>query len=161
MPSLVIESSNPEETAQIGQLIGSSVLPGTTIGLEGTLGAGKTNLVQAIADALAIDRSTVVSPTFTMIQLYRGSESLVHIDAYRIADEDEFFELGIHEYLEDDSIVAMEWADRFNELLPDDRLTIRIEVVDELRRHISIDWPDQSAISKQVGETIARKNAGV
>jgi tRNA threonylcarbamoyladenosine biosynthesis protein TsaE len=161
MPSLVIESSNPEETAQIGQLIGSSVLPGTTIGLEGTLGAGKTNLVQAIADALAIDRSTVVSPTFTMIQLYRGSESLVHIDAYRIADEDEFFELGIHEYLEDDSIVAMEWADRFNELLPDDRLTIRIEVVDELRRHISIDWPDQSAISKQVGETIAQKNAGV
>lgn len=161
MPSLVIESSNPEETAQIGQLIGSSVLPGTTIGLEGTLGAGKTNLVQAIADALAIDRSTVVSPTFTMIQLYRGSESLVHIDAYRIADEDEFFELGIHEYLEDDSIVAMEWADRFNELLPDDRLTIRIEVVDELRRHISIDWPDQSAIAKQVGETIARKNAEV
>ena len=81
MPSLVIESSNPEQTAQIGQLIGSSLLPGTTLGLEGTLGAGKTNLVQAIADSLGIDRSSVVSPTFTMIQLYRGSESLVHIDA--------------------------------------------------------------------------------
>jgi len=159
MPSLVIESSNPEQTAQIGQLIGSSLLPGTTLGLEGTLGAGKTNLVQAIADSLGIDRSSVVSPTFTMIQLYRGSESLVHIDAYRISDEDEFFELGIHEYLEDDSIVAMEWSDRFGDLLPDDRLTIRIDVLDEQCRNIVISWPDHSETAERVGQTIASKNA--
>ena len=161
MPTLVIESSNPAETMRIGRLIGSSLISGITIGLEGTLGAGKTNLVQAIADALNIDRGTVVSPTFTMIQLHQGTESLVHIDAYRISDEDEFFELGIHEYLEDDSIVAIEWADRFDELLPDDRLTIRIEVIDEHRRKITIGWPQRSEIAQRVGQMITAKNTEV
>ena len=142
------------DTKRVGGLIGECLRPGVTIALQGTLGAGKTNLVQAIAESLNVDRKTVVSPTFTMIQVHRGRLTLVHIDAYRIADEDEFFELGIDEYLENDSVVAMEWAEKFSELLPMDRLEIAIEVVDETVRNLTISWPASESTARETGHAI-------
>ena len=70
--TITIESAGPADTAIIGQAVGTALPPGTLLTLQGTLGAGKTNLVQAIADALGIDRKNVVSPTFTMIQIHHG-----------------------------------------------------------------------------------------
>ena len=157
---LTVVSRSVGETERIGGLIGTCLQPGVTIALNGTLGAGKTNLVQAIAEALRIDRKTVVSPTFTMIQLYQGAHTLVHIDAYRIADEDEFFELGIAEYFEDDSIVAIEWAGKFSELLPENQIGIEIQVLDETSRRLQFSWSSSARIANQVGLSLVARFSG-
>lgn len=105
------------------------VPPGTTIGLVGTLGAGKTTLVQAIARAAGIDTSNVTSPTFTLHQTHRGSITLHHLDAYRVADEEEFLELGVDELFEDATAwTLVEWADLVKEAMPIDTLWLTIEL---------------------------------
>jgi len=102
--------------------------PGTMVALEGTLGAGKTRLVQAIACALGVPEGDVVSPTFVLIGEYHGHRSIYHFDAYRLRDDDEFLELGPDEYFESDGLTFVEWADRVAACLPEDRIEIRIEV---------------------------------
>jgi len=103
--------------------------PPLTIGLVGTLGAGKTSLTQAIARAAGIDSSDVTSPTFTLLQTHNGRIRIHHLDAYRIADEDEFLELGIQELFEDQQAwTVIEWADRVEGVLPIDTLWITIEI---------------------------------
>ncbi|MGV3483321.1 MAG: tRNA (adenosine(37)-N6)-threonylcarbamoyltransferase complex ATPase subunit type 1 TsaE [Planctomycetaceae bacterium] len=101
------------------------------IGLRGTLGAGKTRLVQAFAAEAGVDPATVTSPTFTLVQHYRGDRLMHHIDAYRLADEDEFIELGGEELVEDEATVLIEWPDRIAACLPKDILMIDIEVDDD------------------------------
>ena len=139
-----------------GDLVGK--LPNfAVIALTGTLGAGKTRLVQAIASELMIDASSVTSPTYTLMQTHHGfrqddqrrqAVELCHVDAYRIADEDEWFDAGVQEqidapvragdHLGDDSTcnwICVEWADRFAELIPDDAIWINIALdASELRR---------------------------
>jgi tRNA threonylcarbamoyladenosine biosynthesis protein TsaE len=100
------------------------------IALEGTLGAGKTQLTRFLALALGADSASISSPTFVLLQSYATNPPMIHVDAYRIADEDEFLEIGIEEYLESDCITIIEWADRFPEILPRDHLRIRLELSD-------------------------------
>ena len=101
------------------------------VGLVGTLGAGKTTLVQAIARAAGIDAADVTSPTFTLLQTYRGSITLHHLDAYRLTDEDEFLELGVEELFEDGGAwTLIEWADRVRDVLPAETLWIEIKIDD-------------------------------
>lgn len=100
-----------------------------TIGLLGTLGAGKTTLVQAIARAAGIDSDDVTSPTFTLLQTHHGKPTLHHLDAYRVADEDEFLELGVEELFEEDQTwTLIEWADRVESVMPADTLWIEISL---------------------------------
>jgi tRNA threonylcarbamoyl adenosine modification protein YjeE len=158
--SITCLSQDDGDTRRLGATIAGCLHAGTLIALQGTLGAGKTSLVRAMAAALGVDPKTVVSPTFTMIQVYPGRLPIVHIDAYRIGDEDEFLELGIHEYLDDESVVvAMEWADRFADLLPADHLQIEIEVLGETGRRFSISWPDRPGPDRQTGLAILRELA--
>ncbi len=97
------------------------------IGLVGTLGAGKTSLVQAVARAAGIDSADVTSPTFTLLQTHHGSLTLHHLDAYRVADEDEFLELGVEELFDDGQAwTLIEWADRVKDVMPTDTLWIEI-----------------------------------
>lgn len=104
------------------------------IGLVGTLGAGKTTLTQAVAAAANVDPEDVTSPTFTLLCSYQARVAgdpieLHHLDAYRIGDEDEFLELGIEELFDaPDAWVLIEWADRFESLMPIDTLWLRIEL---------------------------------
>ncbi len=105
------------------------------IGLRGTLGAGKTRLVQAIAAAAGIDVSDVTSPTFTIVQHYHGSRQIHHIDAYRLADEDEFIQLGGEELFDDEAMVLIEWPERISGSLPRDSLMLDIDVDDHDEKH--------------------------
>jgi len=100
------------------------------VGLRGSLGAGKTRLAQSIAQAGGVDVADVTSPTFTIVQHYRGDRLIHHIDAYRLADEDEFFELGGYELLDDDAMVLIEWPERIARGLPPGGLNIDIEIED-------------------------------
>lgn len=135
MPALVFDAHNESDTARLGQALAEALPDGTTVALCGTLGAGKTRLVQAIAAATGVDRDEVVSPTFVLIQEHFGRRALYHIDAYRLRSNDEFLALGPEEYFDNDGLVLIEWANRVADCLPPERVEVRIEVVgDEARR---------------------------
>jgi tRNA threonylcarbamoyladenosine biosynthesis protein TsaE len=102
------------------------------VGLVGTLGAGKTSLVQALARAAGIDSGDVTSPTFTLLQTHQGSVRIHHLDAYRVADEDEFLELGVDELFDDPQAwTLIEWADRVARVMPANSLWIMISIDDD------------------------------
>jgi len=145
MPSLHFDARNESDTAALGGALAAALPPGTTVGLYGTLGAGKTRLVQAVAEALGVEHRSVVSPTFVLIQEYAGHLShagfarpVYHIDAYRLASLDEFLDLGPDEYFESDGVVLIEWADRVEAALPPRRIDVRMEVTGDQSRHIEV-----------------------
>ena len=108
------------------------------IGLVGTLGAGKTKLVQLLVQAASGGAAEVTSPTFTLVQSYAGTPPVHHLDAYRVADEDEFLELGVEELFDDEAWTIVEWADRVRSVMPHETLWIRLRVeADEYYRTIS------------------------
>jgi tRNA threonylcarbamoyladenosine biosynthesis protein TsaE len=138
MSQFVYEAANEAATDRFGSSLAVLLPPGTTIALSGTLGAGKTRLVQAIAAAYGVPRDEVVSPTFVLCQQYRGTRNINHLDAYRLRDEDEFLELGVEEMFESDAITIIEWADRISGVLPDEYLEIDIEVTGRTTRRFHV-----------------------
>ena len=138
MISCRYHAADERATAALGAALADVLPEGTTVALCGTLGAGKTRLVQAIAEAAGVDRRQVLSPTFVLIQEYHGRRALYHIDAYRLRDEDEFLALGPEEYFEGDGLVLVEWADRVQGCLPADRVEVRIEVTGPESRQFEI-----------------------
>ncbi len=127
-------ATSERDTVRLGRAIADVLPAGTTVALMGTLGAGKTRLVQAIAQQYGIAPENVVSPTFVLCQEHHGHRTLYHMDAYRLRDDDEFLQLGPEEYFESDGITLLEWADRVIDCLPPERLEIHIEVVDNTSR---------------------------
>jgi tRNA threonylcarbamoyladenosine biosynthesis protein TsaE len=128
MTSFTFDADNESATAAFGAALAKVLPGGTTVALCGTLGAGKTRLVQAIAESLGIDRHEVVSPTFVLVQEHHGRRVIYHIDTYRLRDEDEFLALGPEEFFDSDGLVLIEWADRVEHCLPKERVQIDIEV---------------------------------
>ncbi len=138
MTPLIYESIDEAGTATLGAALAEVLPDGTTVAMLGTLGAGKTRLVQAIAEASGVDRRTVLSPTFVLVHEYAGHRPIYHLDAYRIADEDEFEQLGPDEYFDGDGLTLVEWADRVDACLPRERIEIRIEVAGDHARRFTI-----------------------
>ena len=148
---LTFIANNEQDTERLGAVLAAELPPGTVVGLVGTLGAGKTRLVQAVAKALGVPPGNVTSPTFVLVNEYRGGRMPVyHCDTYRLKDEDEFLALGPEEFFESNGLTFVEWADRVAALLPKDRVDITIEVIDETKRRINI-----NATSRQLNERIA------
>lgn len=131
-------STSEEDTRRLGAALAKVLPAGTTVALVGTLGAGKTRLVQAIAEACGVPADTVVSPTFVLCQEYHGRRSVYHMDAYRLRDDDEFLQLGPEEYFESDGITLIEWADRVTDCLPPDRIEVHIKVAGHTSREFDI-----------------------
>lgn len=121
--------ASPAETARLGEALGGCLSPGDTLGLVGDLGAGKTCFVQGLAAGLAVPAAArVTSPTFTLINEYRGGRiTLHHVDLYRIERARELDELGLDELIGGGGALAIEWSDRFS-VLPADHLEVRLEV---------------------------------
>ena len=138
MTQFSFEAFSEADTAALGAALADALPEGTTVALCGTLGAGKTRLVQAIAEAVGVDRRDVLSPTFVLIQEYHGRRGVCHIDAYRLRDEAEFLALGPEEYFDGDGLVLVEWADRVMNCLPKDRIEIRIEVTGPQSRRFEV-----------------------
>ncbi len=126
------------DTDRLGAALADALPPGTTVALIGTLGAGKTRLVQAAAAALGVPRDAATSPTFVLVNEYRGRLPIYHIDAYRLRDEDEFLELGPEEYFESAGLTFIEWADRVAACLPVEHIEIRCEAVGETERRFTM-----------------------
>ncbi|UUO09065.1 tRNA (adenosine(37)-N6)-threonylcarbamoyltransferase complex ATPase subunit type 1 TsaE [Blastopirellula sp. J2-11] len=148
-----LKLSSEVDTDRLGRLLAELLPDGTTIALLGTLGAGKTRLVKAIAAACEIDPQTVISPTFVLVQEYDAKRQLYHMDAYRIQDDDEFLELGPEEYFNSEGLTFVEWADRVVGCMPRSYVEIEIFVVGETERRVTIapqgkapaDWIKQLA----------------
>ena len=135
---ITFELSSEAETQQLGRALGEVAQPGLVVALVGNLGAGKTRFVQAAAEGLDIPREAVNSPTFVLIHEYEGRLPVYHFDTYRLGDIDEFLELGADEYMSGDGVCFIEWADRMEEVLPKDRLTITFEITGELTRRLTL-----------------------
>jgi len=135
---LTVELTSEAETRALGNLLGRIARPGLVVALTGHLGAGKTRFVQAAAEGLGIPRESVNSPTFVLIHEYEGRLPVYHFDTYRLRDIDEFLELGADEYMADDGVCFIEWADRMEEVLPRDRLDIRFEITGPESRRLRL-----------------------
>lgn len=118
---------NEQETKQFGKELGASLQEGDIVALIGDLGTGKTALTKYIAEGLGI-KSMITSPTFTIVQEYHdGRLPLYHFDVYRIMEPEEMYELGYEEYFFGNGVCVVEWADRIEELLPEDAKFIYLE----------------------------------
>ena len=133
----VITTLSEEETAAAGRELAARLSAGSAVLLYGDLGAGKTAFVRGLAEGLGIPGDDVSSPTFTLMQEYRGGRlPLFHVDLYRLNDPREIDDLGLEE-ITADGIVAIEWADRMRDL-PDGAVVVRIEHGDGSSRALHI-----------------------
>jgi tRNA threonylcarbamoyladenosine biosynthesis protein TsaE len=131
-----IITGSPKETFSIGEKIATFLKGGETLLLTGDLGAGKTMFAKGVASGLGVDPLTpVVSPTFTLINMYKARIDIVHADLYRL-DPEGIFGLGIEEYMDNSHVVMVEWADISEGYFKGNLLRIKIEYLEESRRKI-------------------------
>ncbi len=137
---LEIVVSDLAGTEAFGRRLAAHLFGGAVIALMGPLGAGKTHLVRAVAEGLGVANSRVVSsPTFVLIQEYSGRLPIYHFDAYRLKHSGEFLELGVHEYFEGKGVCLVEWADRVEDVMPQEHLRIALEIIGETARRIAVE----------------------
>lgn len=129
-------TSSPEQTWRTGQILGKLLGAGDTVCLYGDLGAGKTNFTYGIAQGLEVREQYITSPTYTFVNEYEGRIPLYHMDLYRLEEPDELENIGFEEYLESDGVTVIEWADRAEDELPAERLSVYLSAVDEKSREI-------------------------
>jgi tRNA threonylcarbamoyladenosine biosynthesis protein TsaE len=137
--TLTHTTRSSHETLALGEKLGQLLKGGELICLEGSLGTGKTYLVQGIARGMGIDPVRVSSPTFTIHHEYPGRLTLHHLDLYRIDQPEEIEKLGLLELLDDKKgVVAIEWSEKDGGLFPMERLKIRILWEDENSRRFEL-----------------------
>jgi tRNA threonylcarbamoyladenosine biosynthesis protein TsaE len=135
LADLDIVSHGAEQTRRLGAHLGKLLRPGDVVLLEGEFGSGKTTFTQGIARGLGIDSRYVNSPTFTLINEYKGGRHLLaHVDLYRLEGIDEVATLGLDDYLEGPFVTVIEWPEGAAVWLPDDRLTVRFSHLSETKR---------------------------
>ncbi len=139
-----VVSRSPEETRAIGARLGRGLGPGAVVGCIGELGAGKTCFLQGLAAGLGVT-SPVTSPTFVLVNHYRGRLPVYHLDAYRTVSLGELLDLGVEEMFHGDGVTIIEWADKLLPLLPPAALIVRIAGLGDEPREIVIEGPSEGA----------------
>jgi tRNA threonylcarbamoyladenosine biosynthesis protein TsaE len=129
-----------EETIQLGRRLAASLRPPKLVLLRGDLGAGKTTIVKGIAEGFnAASEEDVTSPTFTLIHEYRGPEvNLYHIDLYRVDTPRQLETLGIDDLIGDNSVLLIEWGEKFERFVRERDLEIAIQRVGDNQRSLRI-----------------------
>ena len=119
------ESFSAEETYALGKKLGEEAKPGAVYCLSGDLGVGKTVFTKGFAVGLGVI-DTVNSPTFTIVQEYKGRLPFYHFDVYRIEEPEEMEEIGYEDYFYGDGACMIEWAELIGELIPESAVKVRI-----------------------------------
>ena len=139
----------------MGKKIAKNLQKGDIICLFGELGTGKTVLTKGIANGLGIRARVIISPSFVLIRQYRGvSLPLYHFDLYRLKSQKDILALGYEEYLYDDGITVIEWADRLKNLLPEEFLKIELFIKANTKRLIKFNGfgPHYKELLKKIYE---------
>jgi len=140
MPAREFTTRSAEETTALGRKLVTEITPPNIILLRGDLGAGKTTLVKGIAAGFnAANEDEVTSPTFTLVHEYRGPEAtLYHIDLYRVDTQRELDSLGLDDLISENSILLIEWGEKFPRFVKERDLEIALERISENERHIQV-----------------------
>jgi len=129
-------TSSTEQTEEVGRVLGTMLEAGDLVCLFGDLGAGKTHFSYGVARGLQVQDQYITSPTFTFVNEYQGRIPLYHIDLYRLKDPSELGSIGFEEYIDSDGATVIEWAERAEEELPDEKLNVYISDVSENSREL-------------------------
>ena len=134
---MIIITHSENETIREGERLGRTLSAGAVVALQGDLGAGKTAFIRGLAAGLGV-ASPVTSPTFTIVNEHPGAIPLFHFDMYRIAGEQELFDIGWDEYIAQGGVCAIEWSERIPDALPSGSITVKIENLGGDNRQLEI-----------------------
>jgi tRNA threonylcarbamoyladenosine biosynthesis protein TsaE len=133
------DTASDQETIHLGQELGKVLKEGDVVALVGDLGSGKTWFTKGLAMGLGVSPDTIItSPSFSLINEYKGRYTLYHMDIYRLESLSDFLSAGLDEYFYLDGVVAMEWADRWPEILPEWRLKTEFRILKNSLRRITL-----------------------
>ena len=135
-------SRSPGETQALGERLGARLGRGDVVACIGSLGAGKTCFLQGLARGLGVT-TAVTSPTFVLVNQYRGRLPVYHVDAYRTANATDLMDQGLEEMLHGEGVTIVEWADKLLPLLPPRTVTVTIEGLGDEPRQIDLAGPDE------------------
>jgi tRNA threonylcarbamoyladenosine biosynthesis protein TsaE len=140
MKTLEFVTRSAEETTALGRSLVSMLAPPKLVVLRGDLGAGKTTLAKGIAEGFrAASADDVTSPTFTLVHEYRGPDAnIYHIDLYRVETPAQLETLGLDDLIAENSILLIEWGEKFARFLHERDVEIALERVGEQQRRIRI-----------------------
>jgi len=125
------------ETIELGRELGVLLKKSDVVALVGELGSGKTCFTKGLALGLGVPSAIIItSPSFSLVNEYKGRCAFFHIDAYRLDGLSDFLSAGLEEYFHQDGVVVMEWADRRPEILPDWSIIVKISIIDDKTRRI-------------------------
>ncbi len=140
MAEQIYFTSSPAETEDVAAQVSKELLKRKFLCFYGGLGAGKTAFTRGIVKALAPECLGLVhSPTFAIVNEYLGKNvSIFHFDLYRITDEDDLYSTGFYDYADRGGIILTEWSENFEDILPAEAIKVKIEVLDENKRKITV-----------------------
>lgn len=130
-------TSSPDETISLGEQIGKLLVPGDVIAFKGGLGVGKTTITHGIATGIGLP-DDVSSPTFALVNEYRGKVNLYHFDMYRIDGALDLESIGFYDYFDGDNILCIEWSENIENELPDNSIILQLKRIDENTREITL-----------------------
>ena len=136
---LAITTTSPDETAVVAKALGAALPAGACVALYGDLGAGKTVFARGLIHGLGVpDEVPVTSPTFVIVSEYEGRVPIHHIDAYRLTGSADIVDLGSREIFFENAVSIIEWAERIEPALPEERIDVAMAVTGESERSIEI-----------------------
>lgn len=140
MTEYTIRSDSPKATFGLGKVIGEKLPAGAVIALIGELGCGKTVLTRGICDGLGVPLRQVNSPTFILVNEYKGRMPVFHMDMYQLSTAADAVELGVIDYLNRamSGVMIVEWAERILPILPEDLLRVYLRIISEYERLVEI-----------------------
>lgn len=130
-------TSTPEQTIELGKILGSLLKAGDVLAMTGTLAAGKTTITKGIAQSLGVS-DNITSPTFCLISEYEGRIPLYHMDVYRLEGSEDFINLGVEDMLYGDGVCIIEWSEKVRSELPKKSITIDITPLEDTKRRIQV-----------------------
>lgn len=116
----------------------------TVYAFYGDMGAGKTTFINALSKALGVESDATGSPSFSIINEYRSdttAELIYHFDLYRLENLEEAFDIGVEDYFDSGALCLLEWAERIEDILPDDTVKVNLKVLDDDSRELTVIMP--------------------
>ena len=138
MEKQTFTTCSPEETEALGAVIAHNSAGYKVIAMYGGLGSGKTAMTRGIAEALGCIDS-VSSPTYTIVNEYRGKRKVCHFDMYRIDSEEALWDIGWQDYLDSGALCVVEWCENIEGALPKETLRVSFETIDDETRRITVE----------------------